>query len=166
MREILTAGLVIPIVLSLGACATPGEEFSQFGYAATTPLRDLNLTGQRVPGQLQALQNPFGYGAGGHNQTCQTLIAEVHSLSRAMEANGSRYVGYRRDSSTRTGRFGNARDVGVATAVTSFIPFYPLFRQVTGAAARDQRAEQANNRARMRIGYLVGQGRAYRCPGF
>jgi hypothetical protein len=159
----LTLVVGTSVSAGLGGCATPGEELSQFGYAASTPLRDLNITGQPVPGQLRALNNPFGYG---NAQTCQALIGEVQALTQSVNANSGRYVGFRRDNSTRAGRFGNARDVGVASAVTSFIPFYPLFRQVTGAAARDQRAEAANNRARLRIGYLVGQGRAYRCPGF
>ena len=152
--------------LALTACATPGEEARQFGYAASTPLRDIGIGNRPVPQDLQRLQNPFGYGQGGDRSTCSALYTEVMNLNRSIEANSGRYVGYRRDSSTRAGRFGNARDVGVASAVTSFIPFYPLFRQVTGAAARDQRAEQANNRARLRIGYLVGQARSYRCPGF
>ena len=148
----------------LAACATPKEEVSNFGYAASTPLRDLGITGKPVPGQLRDLDNPFGYGP--YGQTCAGLYNEVVGLQQAIQANSGRYVGYRRDGSTRTGRFGNARDTGVAAAVTSFIPFYPVFRQVTGAAARDQRAEVANNQARLRIGYLVGQARAYRCPGF
>ena len=163
--------LLPALALLLASCATPGEEARQFGYAASTPLRDLGIGNRPVPQNLQRLQNPFGYSQGGYGQfgdrsTCSALYNEVVSLNRSIEANSGRYVGYRRDSSTRAGRFGNARDVGVASAVTSFIPFYPLFRQVTGAAARDQRAEQANNRARLRIGYLVGQARAYRCPGF
>ena len=158
---------LLPVLaLSLAACATPGEEARQFGYAASTPLRDLGIGDRPVPRDLQRLQNPFGYGQYGDRSTCNALYTEVVNLNRSIEANSGRYVGYRRDSSTRAGRFGNARDVGVASAVTSFIPFYPLFRQVTGAAARDQRAEEANNRARLRIGYLVGQARAYRCPGF
>ena len=158
---------LLPVLaLSLAACATPGEEARQFGYAASTPLRDLGIGDRPVPQNLQRLQNPFGYGQYGDRSTCNALYTEVVNLNRSIEANSGRYVGYRRDSSTRAGRFGNARDVGVASAVTSFIPFYPLFRQVTGAAARDQRAEEANNRARLRIGYLVGQARAYRCPGF
>ena len=157
--------VLIPLLaLSLAACATPKEELSNFGYAASTPLRDLGVTGKPVPGQLRALNNPFGYGP--NSQTCAGLYNEVLSLQQAIEANSGRYVGYRRNNDTRTGRFGNARDTGVAAAVTSFIPFYPVFRQVTGAAARDARAEAANNQARLRIGYLVGQGRAYRCPGF
>ena len=155
---------LLGIAIALAGCASAGEEFSQFGYAATTPLRDVGITGKPVPQQLQSLQNPFGYGPGG--QTCAALYQEVVALQGAIQANSGRYVGYRRDGSTRVGRFGNARDTGVAAAVTSFIPFYPVFRQVTGAAARDQRAEAANNQARLRIGYLVGQARAYRCPGF
>ena len=158
---------LLPILaLSLAACATPGEEARQFGYAASTPLRDLGIGNRPVPQDLQRLRNPFGYGQYGDRSTCNALYTEVVNLNRSIEANSGRYVGYRRDGSTAAGRFGNARDVGVASAVTSFIPFYPLFRQVTGAAARDQRAEEANNRARLRIGYLVGQARAYRCPGF
>ena len=160
----------LPIAFALSVlaagCATPGEEARQFGYAATTPLRDMGIGDRPVPQQLRTLNNPFGYGAYGDRATCNALAYEVQSLTQAINANSGRYVGNRRDNATRTGRFGNARDVGVASAVTSFIPFYPLFRQLTGAAARDQRAEQANNRARLRIGYLVGQARAYRCPGF
>ena len=153
---------VLSVVLLLGACASPGKEAGYFGYAAATPLRDLNIGNPEVPGQLAALRNPFGYAS----PTCQAVEREIAALQGSIVENNRRYPGYRRPTHTRGGRVGNAWDVGVSSAATYWIPFRGLVRQVSGAAKRDARAQAASDRARYRVGYLVGQARAYQCPGF
>jgi hypothetical protein len=159
MRRILLA-------LSLGllsACASLPEEIDNFRFAAMSPLRDFNLTQAPIPGQLTGLQQPYGYI---DQSGCQVWTQEIASLEAALMTNDGRRVGFRRDSETFVGRTGNLRDSGVKSATSQFIPFRSIVRQASGASRFEQRAERASDRARYRIGYLVGLGRSHRCPGF
>jgi hypothetical protein len=152
------AGLVL-----LSACASYPEEEANFRFAAAAPLRDFNIAQQPIPGQLNALYQPYGY----VDQTgCTAWTREIDELQAALEVNEGRRVGFRRDNETFVGRTGNLRDVGVAALASSAIPLRGVVRQASGASRFQQRAEQASDRARYRIGYLVGLGRAHRCPGF
>ena len=163
-RSILIPAALIPATLLLAACGTtPGQEAKNFGYAAAQPLRDLNIGNPQVPNGIAALQNPFGQSGA---NSCAAIYNEIQGLQADINRTSQRYVGARRPYDTRGGRVGNAWDVGVASASTFWIPFRGLVRQVSGAARRDLKAEAAADRARYRIGYLAGQARAYRCPGF
>jgi len=162
MRSPTSFSILAMTVLSLGACASPGQEASNFGYAAATPLRDFGIVNPKVPDRLEALNNPFGYAS----PTCRAVDAEIRALQASIVENNKRYPGFRRSQETREGRFGNAWDVGVSSAASYWIPFRGLVRQVSGAAKRDAQAQAASDRARYRVGYLVGQARAYRCPGY
>lgn len=147
----------------LSACASFPEEVDHFRFAALSPLRDLNLTQAPIPRQLQALAQPYGFI---DQSGCQAWTQEINDLENALMTNDGRRVGFRRDSETFEGRTGNLRDSGVRSATSRFIPFRSVVRQASGASRFEQRAENASDRARYRIGYLVGLGRAHRCPGF
>lgn len=147
----------------LSACASFPEEVDHFRFAAMSPLRDFNLTQAPIPGQLNALTQPYGYI---DQSGCQSWAQEIDSLEAALMTNDGRRVGFRRDSETFVGRTGNLRDSGVKSATSQFIPFRSVVRQASGASRFEQRAGQASDRARYRIGYLVGLGRSHRCPGF
>lgn len=153
-------------VLSLAfisACASFPEEVDHFRFAAMSPLRDFNLTQAPIPGQLKSLAQPYGFV---DQSGCQAWTQEINNLEIALMTNDGRRVGFRRDSETFAGRSGNLRDSGVKSATSQFIPFRSIVRQASGASRFEQRAETASDRARYRIGYLVGLGRAHRCPGF
>lgn len=152
----------LPLVL-LTACASFSEEADHFQFAAMSPLRDFNLTQPPIPNQLNALYQPYGYI---DQSGCQAWSQEIDELEAAINANEGRRVGFRRDSETWEGRSGNLRDVGVKAATSQIIPFRGVIRQVSGASRFEQRAETASDRARYRVGYLVGLGRSHRCPGF
>ena len=147
----------------LSACASFPEEIDHFRYAAMSPLRDFNLTQTPIPGQLNALAQPYGHV---DQSGCQAWGQEIDDLEAALVSNEGRRVGFRRDSETFSGLTGNLRDAGVKSAASQFIPFRSVVRQASGASRFEQRANQASERARYRIGYLVGLGRAHRCPGF
>lgn len=153
---VVPLAVALALSASLGACAS-SSGIENTGYAAAQPLRDFNIGNPRVPAQLQALNNPFGFTGG----TCYALAHEIQALQSAITANSGRHVGTRRSSSA-----GNAWDTGVATAATFWNLFRGLTRQLSGAARADARAEAASDQARYRVGYLIGQARAYRCPGF
>lgn len=154
--------ITLPLVL-LSGCASFPEEANHFQFAAMSPLRDLNLTQAPIPGQLNALAQPYGYTNQGG---CQAWEQEINQLEAAVVANDGRRVGFRRDSNTLSGRSGNLRDVGVKSATSQLIPFRGVVRQVSGASHFEQQANRASDQARYRIGYLVGLGRSHRCPGF
>lgn len=149
--------------MGLTACQTVNEEVDHFGYAALSAARDFGVANKSIPTQLQQLQNPFGVVP---IEGCYSWYQEARHLENALKSNEGRRVGYRRDNSDFRGRFGNLRDVGVKTAATFFTPYRSIVRQVTGAAAHDKKAKEADQRARLRLGFLVGQGRANRCSGF
>lgn len=147
----------------LSACASFPEEVDHFRFAAMSPLRDFNLTQAPIPNQLNSLAQPYGYI---DQSGCQAWTQEIDALEGALMTNDGRRVGFRRDSETFAGRTGNLRDSGVKSATSQFIPFRSVVRQASGASRFEQRAENASDRARYRIGYLVGLGRSHRCPGF
>ena len=150
-------------VSGLSACASLEEEIDHFQVAASSPFRDINLLQQPIPDQLQYLSHPYGQaGMSG----CQAWSAEIQQLEQAYIANDGRRPGYRRDSITFVGRTGNLRDAGVRALSRSVLPFRGVVRQVSGAARLEQNAGRASDRARYRIGYLVGLARANNCPGF
>lgn len=147
----------------LSACANFPEEVDNFRFAAMSPLRDFNLTQAPIPSQLNSLAQPYGFV---DQSGCQAWVQEIHTLETALMTNDGRRVGFRRDSETFIGRSGNLRDSGVKSLTSQFIPFRSVVRQASGASRFEQRAERASDRARYRIGYLVGLGRSHRCPGF
>ncbi|MEL6686943.1 MAG: hypothetical protein AAFP97_04910 [Pseudomonadota bacterium] len=158
--------LVSLVVLSapfMSSCASYQEEEGHLAFAATAPFRVFNVGQEPIPGQLNALHQPYGYI---DQSGCEAWTREINELDAAIEANAGRRVGYRRDSETFVGRTGNLRDQGVAALANTAVPFRGVVRQLSGAARYEQRAERASDRARYRIGYLVGLGRAHRCPGF
>lgn len=159
MRHVISA-LFLAL---LSACASFPEEVGHFRFAAMSPLRDFNLTQAPIPGQLNALAQPYGYV---DQNGCQAWTQEINMLENALMTNDGRRVGFRRDSETFAGRSGNLRDSGIKSATSRFIPFRSIVRQASGASRFEQRAERASDRARYRIGYLVGLGRSHRCPGF
>ncbi|MGB3456193.1 MAG: hypothetical protein WBA35_07515 [Litorimonas sp.] len=162
--------ILLPVLLSvlllgggLSGCASYSEEEANFRFAAMSPLRDLNIAQQPIPGQLNALYQPYGYADA---TGCRAWAGEIDDLQGALSVNEGRRVGFRRDSETFTGRTGNLRDTGVAALASSAIPLRGLVRQASGASRFEQRAMRASDRARYRIGYLVGLGRSHGCPGF
>lgn len=151
------------LALTLSACASANEEIDHFGYAASTPIRDFNFAQHPIPRQLLDLQNPYGTT---RQSGCAVWAEEINQLSTALFINRDRRVGFRRDGRDLTARTGNLRDTGVAAASTSFIPFRSVVRELSGAAQLEREAAAASDRGRHRIGYLIGLGRASRCPGF
>lgn len=162
-RLLLMGALLFMSGVSLSSCASYAEEEDNFTYAAMAPFRDFNLAQQPIPGQLNALHQPYGYI---DQSGCSAWSREINELEAALSANEGRRVGFRRDSETFVGRTGNLRDQGVAALATTAIPLRGVVRQISGASRFEQRAERASDRARYRIGYLVGLGRSHRCPGF
>jgi len=110
-----------------------------------------------------ALREPYGAPL---YPGCPGLLREASALTYAIEANNRAAPGYRRDSRNFIGRFGNLRDATVRTAANRLLPWRYIVRQVSGSAKRKQDASRANDRARLRIGYLIGLSRGQGCPGF
>lgn len=139
------------------------SSMSNVPYAAATPLRDLNIAGQKTVPRLAALQNP--YGTDTYN-TCQELLEESQAIEGALILNQKKSLGTMHTGSTKAGNVGNTADVATKTLATSIIPFRSVVRYVSGASRRDLEILQADQRGRERLGFLIGVGSANNCPGF
>lgn len=160
----------LPIVIALmvgsaglSGCASLEEEVDHLQFAVLSPARDANLLQQPIPEQLQYLSHPYGHAA---QSGCAAWTSEIRQLETAIIANDGRRPGFRRDPNTFVGRTGNLRDAGVRALSRSVLPFRGIVRQVSGAAKLEQNADSASDRARYRIGYLVGLARSNGCAGF
>lgn len=160
------AGLIIGYAC-LSACASVNEEVDHTGYAMFQAVRDFNVKTEPIPQQLLDLNNPFGHTEFTNtSQECAALLTEHSNLEASIKRNKGRRVGFRRDSSTFSGRLGNLRDVGVKSAATLFTPHRGIIQQLSGSAAHEQQAQKANERAHVRMGYIIGRGRSLNCQGF
>lgn len=161
-------------LVSMAACQSvpdvrhmPNGEYSaatrHVTYAAASPMRDLNIKRKAIPGQLAALQNPYGTDT---HQSCAAILSEARAIDTALKINQPDNPGtlHRRD--TRAGNMGNAIDATTKTLATSLIPFRGVVRFASGATYRDKQALEADRRGRERLGFLIGVGSANRCPGF
>lgn len=139
------------------------DAFRAVPYAATTPLRDLNIGIPAVPHQLSTLQNPYGTDT---HTSCMILLREAQDLRVALNSNYEILDGPQYDLNTRAGYVAKATEGAVTTAATTFIPFRGQIRTLSGAKRRIKRSEEADRRGRERLGFLIGVGSANRCPGF
>lgn len=132
-------------------------------YVAATPLRDLNITPERVPNRLANLQNPYGTDT---HTSCSAVLAEARAIETAIRENGTKTTGVMHQGETRAAYVGNAADVTTKVIATSLIPFRGAVRYFSGATKHDSQKRAADQRARERLGFLVGVGSANACPGF
>ncbi|WP_293898504.1 hypothetical protein [Phenylobacterium sp.] len=131
--------------------------------AATTPLRDLNVSKTRIPDiLLQALANP--YDRPPPKWKCPTLVALIRPLNEALG----------QDIDTLPAGDENLMDRGRSTALgvagdiaASAIPFRGVVRKLSGAESHDNLVQSAIIAGNVRRGYLKGLGEAKGCspPG-
>jgi len=81
MRPVLQFAIVIAGVAILSGCASAHEEVDHFGFAAFSAARDFNVGVQPIPNQMQALQNPYGYGP---RPGCEGLWREAQHLGKSL----------------------------------------------------------------------------------
>lgn len=131
---------------------TAASSKEKVGDAVQTPIEDLNLAGKQIPPILQAARdNPYGLGNVG---TCPQLNRELAALDAVL--------GDDVDKVQPGGRHLGLSDVANFAADT-FIPFRGVIREVTGAAARKRRMQEAVLAGFARRSFLKGVGRTRRC---
>ncbi|MGB0907752.1 MAG: hypothetical protein ACPGVT_09685 [Maricaulaceae bacterium] len=158
----LSACMSIPNVIEIPD-GQYGKVFNYIPYAATTPLRDLNITQAPIPSQLDTLSNPYGTDT---HISCGAVLAEAQALNAAITDNLPKNPGSRHDKNTRAGNLGNAMDAGVKAISISPIPFRGVVRFLSGATYHERDIMRADQKGRERLGFLIGIGAANRCPGF
>lgn len=132
-------------------------------YAATAPIRDLNIGIKPVPRQLALLQNPYGTDT---TTSCTAILRETRDIQKAIKLNERRLNGPHYDRKTRAGNIGEAAHEIIESAATSIIPYRGIVRYASGAYRRQQEGQDADKRGRERLSFLIGVGVSRKCPGF
>ena len=120
---------------------------------ATTPLTDLNLARDEIPEVLLlAAATPYGSQGLGN---CDAITQEIAGLDRVLGDDLDIDTGQRRDITL--GKIAKS-------AVSSFIPFRGIIRELSGAADHQRNFEEAIFAGAVRRGYLKGLGEQKGCP--
>lgn len=140
---------------------TPEQSDTEMvGDVATTPLEDLNLKGDKIPPVLQgALADPYGMTG---IRKCASIIGAVSELDAVLGPDFDTPVEAEDDDKRRgtVGRVGKK-------LVGGLIPFRGLVREITGAAERDRKMQEAIYAGVTRRAFLkgLGQQRGCKAPG-
>lgn len=130
------------------------------GDVATTPLEDLNLKGDKIPPVLQsALADPYGMGG---IRKCASIIGAVGELDAVLGPDFDVPV----DADVDDKRRGTVGRIG-KRLVGGLIPFRGLVREISGAAERDRKMQEAIYAGVTRRAFLKGMGQQRGCkaPG-
>lgn len=122
------------------------------GDVATTPLNDLNITRDEIPPLLiQARQDPYNHA---NLKKCDQISAAVAQLDAILG-----------DDLDIAGEKSNAVNAGRVAkwAVSRFIPFRGLIREISGAREHERQFQDAIVAGMMRRSYLKGMGEAKGC---
>jgi hypothetical protein len=121
-------------------------------HAATTPLRDLNLTRDKVPPLLErTMSHPY---ATAGVRTCQQIAARVRELDGVLGADVDQAAAGGKDSTSAwlTGELAG-----------SIIPGEGILRHVTGADKNSRHFAAAVYAGSVRRGFLKGLGASKGC---
>jgi len=120
---------------------------------AATPIKDLNLTKDKIPEALaDAVIAPY---ASERLASCDDIRREVMRLDAVLGDDLDIEIDERKDIT-----FGKV----AKSAVSSFIPFRGIIREVTGAADHQRDFEEAIVAGAIRRGFVKGLGMERGCP--
>lgn len=120
---------------------------------AMTPITDLNLRKDEIPGVLlAAAADPY---ASTNLKKCADIAAALAPLDAALGPD----MDVARDESERVSAGAVAKSV-----VASFIPFRGVLRELTGAAEHQRDFQAAIYAGAVRRGFLKGLGQQMKCP--
>lgn len=120
---------------------------------AMTPITDLNLRKDEIPGVLlAAAADPY---ASVNLKKCADIAAALAPLDAALGPD----MDVARDESERVSAGAVAKSV-----VASFIPFRGVLRELTGAAEHQRDFQAAIYAGAVRRGFLKGLGQQMKCP--
>jgi hypothetical protein len=139
---------------------TPAQEGAKsLTTAASAPLHEMNLVGQKIPPVLlAALADPYAYPAA---LTCDSLANEVDNLTVALGPDFDNLPPPEKKKVAGSGGLGLQL---ANSAAGSLLPFHGYIGYLTGATKRDQLIMRALNAGSSRRAYLKGLGEAQRCP--
>jgi len=126
------------------------------GDVATQPIEDIGLERKEIPEVLERIgEDPYSL-VGIRN--CTTIRAGVEELDEVLGEDWD----VRGDKSRETKRKETAGKIGSAL-VNSIIPFRGIIREVTGAAGRERRYNDAIYAGVVRRSFLKGVGKQRGC---
>jgi hypothetical protein len=139
---------------------TPAQEGAKsLTTAASAPLHEMNLVGQKIPPiLLAALADPYAYPSA---LTCDALADEVDNLTVALGPDFDNAPPLEKKKVTESGGLGLQL---ANSAAGSLLPFHGYIGYLTGSSKRDQLIMRALNAGSSRRAYLKGLGEAQRCP--
>lgn len=162
--------ILLASTLVLGACATvpaPGgndlKEGAQvtsegLGNALSTPLRDVNVVRDEIPGVLkQAALAPY---ARPEPLTCARITALLLPLNGALGPDVDEMVV---DTESLGEQGGEAALDAIADFAASAIPYRGWVRKLSGAEKHEKRMRAAIAAGEVRRAYLKGLGEQLRC---
>jgi hypothetical protein len=130
--------------------------------AARQPLRDIGLLRRKIPTALARIADPYAEPSG---PGCVWITYELNQLNAALGSETAIMpVASQESSSARGSRAAGeaARDM-IRSAGARLLPGRSVIRQLSGAKSADELYEAAEERGKVRRGYLKGLSEAKRC---
>ncbi len=166
---------LLPLALSLAACATPDtnqqndapaaratpDRTTQVSQAVTAPLGDLNLVRAPIPPVLHAAQKaPYAVPAA---QTCAGLTTDIHALDVVLGADLDIPPTPSNPGLIERGAAGDAAVGAIRGAAEGVIPFRGWVRKLTGAERYSREVAGAIAAGTVRRAFLKGLGQSLGC---
>lgn len=139
---------------------TPSQEGSKtLTTAASAPLHEMNLVGQKIPPVLlAALADPYAFPA---PLDCQTLASQVDDLTVAL---GPDFDNLPPKQKKKVGGSGGLGLQLANSAAGNLLPFHGYVGALSGSSKHDELIIRALGAGSARRSYLKGLGEARRCP--
>jgi hypothetical protein len=169
MKQVaILALLSMPLVLASCASKPAGQAVSQtragFTDAALSPLEDLNLRKDEVPGVLAAISNPYQVD---HDASCVDIASEIETLDAVLPPDWDELT--EEEQASLSELAADTASDGVLGVVASeargLIPYRGWVRRLSGANSHEKKVRAAFDRGRARRTYLKAIGRTKNCEG-
>ena len=171
----LTLSISLASALLIGACASQDtgkaanramqDTRSGAARAAMTPLRDLNLSRDQIPGVLQEIQSPYDIPV---DTTCDEIRRQLDALNQVL---GPDWDALPRHEDDPTISDYAADEVSeelvdiIAGEAGALIPYRSWVRRISGAKSHQKKVDKAKKRGGHRRTYLKALGTAKECDG-
>lgn len=171
----MSASIILAVAILASACTTQhagsaanravGDTRSGAAKAAMTPLRDLNLHRDAIPGILQEIGNPYDIP---EDITCGQIESQVAALNEVLgpdwdalprnEADPT-FSDYAADEASE-----EVLDI-IADEAGAIIPYRSWIRRLSGAKSHQKKVRRAQQRGSHRRTYLKALGLMQGCEG-
>jgi len=163
IRSALLASVAATLTFAIGPALAQNQAADQDKSTgemaediATQPAEDVGIDKKEIPPQLEKIKDD-PYSLKGIN-TCADILAAVEDVDAALGVD----LDIKGDKTKEAKRKETAGRVGGAI-VNSFVPFRGLIREISGAAGRERRYNEAIYAGVVRRSFLKGVGLQKKC---